>query len=248
MKLSPPVLLIVAAVALVAGCGTDDDPQAKVKAAVHAFVDDNRCDVMSDRNVAQGYASAREGRRACEAQIKAGDVGIEKGQYEITRVAVGDDRATATLALDDGGQRVYRLVKGGPVGWQVDGLTERFLTRVGKPLRYRDTTTIDSADNAIDARVTVRSVKAAPGEVSAAVEIASLARKPFEFSVLDFSVLDRRGNRHVASGRPGLLQIAPGKTARGTVSFRLPPGATATEVRLRSRLNEDSAPLRWKLS
>src|SRR5688572_19374915 len=92
------VIPMIVAVLTLAGCGSDDkssgvdsDQAPKVEEALQAWLDDNRCDLMSDRWAAEGYTDADEGRADCEEQNEAGDVGIEAGEYAVADVkTIGD--------------------------------------------------------------------------------------------------------------------------------------------------------------
>jgi hypothetical protein len=244
---------------LLSACGGDTQPSSPpderpaVEAAARAWIDGDRCDLLSDRYAKEGFETVAAGRGACEEEK---DPGIRRGQYDVVGVTSRGSVASATLRLKDGGERTYRLVKGGSMGWQIDGREERFRARIGQPLRVMQQFEIDGRESFVDARVTVGSVRVlrrlrdryqdqairTPGQkfVRARVTVKSVATKRFTFLVNDFSVVDSRGQTATEAGTAtftpylrgtGTPSLAPGETIRGYVSFQLPIKSAVKEIR-----------------
>lgn len=261
------LLTIVAAAVLVAACGggdsddngsgagSSDDPKAaraEVESVLRQWIDKDDCSLMSDRYAAEGFASAEEGVKACEEE----GPGLRAGEYTIRNVEVRNRSAVATLAVEPGGERIYELVKGGAMGWEIDGVSRRFRGTVGDSFQYVDAYEINGEPVTVDAVLTVLSVKdrARPNVskhllagierrgrrwVRVRVRVKSDGRDSFDLSTSDFKLVDSNGQRYEpdfqafepALGQ-GTLNLSQGDRATGYIGFQVPDKAVVSEVRL----------------
>ena len=239
--------------------GTD---LARAKAAAERYVDDNDCALESDRYAAEGYQSAKEGHEACRAST---DPGLQAGEYTVKAGSVTGDTARVVLALNGGGLRTYDLVRGGPSGWLIDGLTERLRGVVGDTFTFRDSYEQNGNPVNVDLRVTVVSVKdnvAAPefspagrGQrwVRARVRIRSRGKESFSQSTDDFKLVDATGQRYTAVGSAfqptlgnGGVDLSQGDTVLGYLGFKVPSKARIRTIRLDPTFSSGSPP-EWRI-
>ena len=71
----------------------------------------------SDRYTAEGFSSAEEGEKACEEE----GPGLRAGDYTIQNVEIPTARRWQRWRSKPGGDRSYDLVRGGAMGWEIDG-------------------------------------------------------------------------------------------------------------------------------
>ena len=119
-----PALLVVALLAT--GCGNEPErrastPRPAPEATVAQWVRTGDCGLWTDRNVAQGYSSVAEGRRACQEQ--ADRTPVER--YRVQTSHVNGNRATVVLALAGDKRYVFSLVTDARRRWRLDDFEER---------------------------------------------------------------------------------------------------------------------------
>lgn len=242
--------------------------QAKVERAVRQWVDKDDCSMMSDRYAAEGVGSAAEGQRQCELATQA-NPGLQAGQYSISRVSVTDQSAEVRLALKPAGYRTYTLVRGGRLGWEIDGRSEQLVGNVGDTFPYRDSFELDGRQVFPYVEITVLSVKdpARPNAnpyvvknvekarhrfVRTRIRLKSLGKESFGFSTYDFKAVDEQGQRYDPDSQVfepalgnGSVDLTNGDKATGYLGFQLPDKAKLTEIRFSGASSDD--PIIWKV-
>lgn len=269
------LLLTLFTVAGLAGCGGSSprdaaqrprqtDPEADRAAAeraVHRWVDDDDCTMLSERFAAEGFASADEGRADCERHE---DRGLRAGEYAITRTTlISNDQARAELRLNEGGTRSYGLVREGG-RWRIDSFAERFKGRVGDTFTLRDAYEQDGTAVTVNVRVTLLAVKddasspqyfpadAGKRWVRARFRLKSRSPSNFNQSTGDFKLVGGDGARYLADGaafEPSLgnggVDLSQGDVVTGYLGFMVPKKAKLHEIRLNPV--SGGAPLQWTL-
>jgi hypothetical protein len=269
------LLLTVFVVAGLGGCGDSSpqdasqrrpqtDPAAKRAAAeraVHQWVDDDNCAMMSERFAAEGFASADEGRADCERHE---DRGLRAGEYEITRTTlVSKDQARAELRVKEGGTRTYGLVREGG-RWRIDTFEERFKGKVGDTFTLKDAYEQNGTPVTVNVRVTLLAVKdnapspqyfppdAGKRWVRARFRLKSRSPSNFSQSTGDFKLVGGDGARYLSDGaafEPSLgnggVDLSQGDIVTGYLGFMVPKKAKLKEIRL--NIASGGAPLEWTL-
>lgn len=278
VQLSPRRACAVVLLTLLAGCGAEaesprlDGGTGKVDPApaervLKAYLDDDRCDLLSDR-IAETIASTPQGGRALCAQGQLPvDALVEPDGYRVTSREVIDGEGIFTIELVDGGERDYVLTPGGKDGFLIDEVATRTEAEIGEPLalQARDTPTAEP----VDARVTVVSLERVPAsELSvdeyvstfdkyyrARIRVRSRSGRPEEVGSVGFSLAQENGFKVAEPRVPfsdigGLLPSVtpPGKTVSGYLFFAVPNDkrATPTQVILTRGTGNIGAKLVWK--
>ncbi|MDQ8043474.1 MAG: hypothetical protein AAGC46_01470 [Solirubrobacteraceae bacterium] len=170
-RLPVPRSAATAALLLVLGlsaCGEKPlpgPPTSKVdpSTAEHAlrdYLDNDRCDLLSDTMASAISPNPSDGRLACENGALPVDAYVRPGQYTITRREIIDGNGIFSIALKDGGTRDYVLTPGGPDKFQIDQVTSHTTALIGEPLRLQARLTATSP--LVDARVVVDSIARIP--------------------------------------------------------------------------------------
>ena len=236
--------------------------RADAERVVHGWIDDDNCSLMSDRLAAEGYGSAAEGRAACS---KDTDPGLQAGQYTLTSVTVQGQRATARLALTEGGTRTINLVRGGRSGWEIDATDDEFKGHIGDTFTLRDSYEQDGVPVTVDLRITPLSVTdpARPPRFFAAgnrqrwvrirLKLHSRSASHFNQSTDGFKLVDNHSQRYTADGaafQPSLgnggVDLSRGDTVEGYLGFKVPRTATMKVLRTAPTFS-GGAPLEWLL-
>lgn len=145
-----------------AGCGVEAKPTEQVtapgdpapaKQALRLYLDNDRCDLMSDRYAESLDPDPATARKLCAKGHVPVDMLVEHGQYRIKDAELIDGNGIIRIELKDGGIRDYTLTPGGPAKFQVDSVTSTFKAEYGQPLRLQAREDIDAEP--VDARIIV---------------------------------------------------------------------------------------------
>lgn len=245
--------------ALVGGCGESAEevaPSGRVDPAaaekvLRSYLDDDRCDLLSDRLAETIAPSADDGRRLCtEGQLPV-DTLVSPGDYKVVDAEIIDGEGLFTIRLKDGGERDYTLIPGGPDGFQVDEVVNRTTVEIGKPLRLQARDTPVSAP--VDARVTVLSLERVPASklspdeyvtsldkyYKARIRVRSRSDSPIEVGSLGFTLEQENGVKVAETRVPysnigGLLPsiVPPNGTVSGYLFFAVPNVGVATPTQV----------------
>lgn len=242
------------------GAKTTADAGAERKAVLattSSWIDDDDCAAMSDSFAAEGYGSASEGRRACEADDTPG---LERGDYSVGRVTVSGRRASVRLRLAPDRAYVLGLVHT-PAGWRVDSSREELTAQVGRSLPLREDYLKNGTPVTIAARIAVVAIEDAEPPAGAleagtgkhwvrvAMRADSTGGEPLEPKAFDLSALSSGGIRldpvQKAPFTPRFgfedTRFPRGTTATGFVTFAVEDGQSVREVDLTS-----TGPDRWR--
>jgi hypothetical protein len=161
--------LLAVATLLVSGCGLEAKPDAKVtkpgdpapaERALRLYLDDDRCDVMSDDFAERLDPDPDRARRLCEDGVVPVDALVQRGQYTVKDAELIDGEGIIRIVLDDGGIRDYTLVPGGPEAFQVDQVKSTTVVEYGESLRLQARESIKAEP--VDAKITVESLRRVP--------------------------------------------------------------------------------------
>ncbi|MFT4034457.1 MAG: hypothetical protein QM679_02650 [Patulibacter sp.] len=158
------VLLLVATT--LAGCGVEAKPQegitkpgdpAPAVRALRLYLDDDRCDLLSDRFAEAIDPDPDRGRALCKQGRLPVDALVEPGQYMVKDAELIDGNGVIRVLLKDGGIRDYTLIPGGPERFSVDDVKTTMAAEYGEPLRLQAREAPESEP--VDARITVVSLR-----------------------------------------------------------------------------------------
>ncbi len=160
---------LVLLAASLGGCGVEAKPTAQVASpgdpapaerALRLYLDDDRCDLLSNAFAESIDPDPARGRALCAKDRLPVDALVQRGQYTIKDAEIINGEGVIRVVLDDGGIRDYTLVPGGPEKFLVDRVKSTSTAMVGQPLRLqaRDTPTSEP----VDARITVLSLQRVP--------------------------------------------------------------------------------------
>lgn len=261
--------------ALVASCGEAVDKASptgpvdpsQAEAVLRSYLDDDRCDLLSDRLAETISPSADDGRRLCAAGQLPVDALVRPGQYTIASKEIIDGEGLFTVKLDDGGERDYVLTPGGDAGFRVDEVTTRTTAEFGEPLRLQARATPTS--DPVDARVTVEGIERVPRSKLSVdeyvtsldkyyrvrIRVRSRSEEPIVVGSLSFYLAQENGVR-VAEPRPAYSDIGealpstvpPNATVAGYLFFAVPNAkiATPSQVVFSLGTGETGAKLVWR--
>ncbi len=245
----PSALLCAALLAAVlAGCGAKvvETAPTKVDAApaervLRQYLDNDRCDLLSDTWAARIGTSAAEGRELCENGRLPVDAAVRPGEYEVTDAEIIDEQGLVSIKLRDGGTRDYVLIPGGDEGFQVDSVEKQTETDVGKPLRLQARLGADTP--LVDVRMTVRKLERVREKdlsedefitslnhyYRVRVRIQNLREEPAEVGSLGFSLAQENGFQvgepqpaFSQIGSPLPTQVPPNGSVKGDLFFAIP--------------------------
>lgn len=260
-------------VSLIAGCGANvvETTPKKLDAApaervLRDYLDNDRCDLLSDAWAARIGTSAAAGRELCENGRLPVDAAVRPGEYEVTSKEIIDGQGLVSIELRDGGTRDYVLVPGGDEGFLVDSVEKHTETEVGKPLRLQ--ARLGAGTDLIDARITVRKLERVPEKdlsedeyvtslnryYRVRVRIQNLRDEPVEVGSLGFSLAQENGFK-VGEPQPAFSQIGsplptrvpPNGSVKGDLFFAIPNAAIAKPAQVWFEMGEgdSSAKLIW---
>lgn len=247
-RLLPAFAGLALGASLLAGCGADVvqttpekvDP-APAEAALRDYLDNDRCDLLSDAALERIGTTADEGRELCANGQLPVDAAVRPGQYRVTDAEIIADEGLVTIALNDGGTRDYVLVPDGDGGFLVDKVRTHTETDVGKPLRL--TSRLGADTPIVDARVTVRSLTRVPeSQLSqdeyvtsldryyrVRVRIQNLRDEPTEVGSLGFTLAQENGFKvgdpqpsFSEIGAPLPTEVPPNGAVKGDLFFAIP--------------------------
>jgi hypothetical protein len=159
--------LVVAS--LMGACGVEAEPDEKVSKpadpapavrALRLYLNDDRCDLLSDAMAEAIDPDPDRGRRLCSDGRLPVDALVSRGQYAIDDAEVIDGEGIIRITLDDGGIRDYTLIPGGPEQYLIDRVKSTATAEYGESLRLQARE--DSGSEPVDARITVVSLKRIP--------------------------------------------------------------------------------------
>lgn len=263
-RLLPVALAVLLGLPVLAGCGAEVaqttpekvDPAPAV-AALRAYLDEDRCDLLSDAWAERIGTTADAGREMCAHGHLPVDAAVRAGEYEITDAEVVGGEGLITIELNDGGTRDYVLVPGGEDGFQVDQVRVHSQTDVGKPLRLQSRLGVDAP--LVDARITVRSLTRVPeSQLSydeyvtsldryyrVRVRIKNLRDEPAEVGSLGFSLAQENGFKvgepqpsFSDIGTPLPTKVPPLATVKGDLFFAIPNVEIARPAQVWFRMGE----------
>jgi hypothetical protein len=234
---------------LTAGCGevaAPTTPSGKVdpgpaERVLRAYLDDDRCDLLSDRLATSIAPNPDDGRTLCARGQEPVDMLVRRGQYEVTDAEIIDGDGLFTIKLDDGGTRDYVLKPGGDDKFQIDQVTVHTAAQYGEPLRLQ-ARAIPQAPP-VDARITVDSLERIPEKKlsddeyvsnfsqywKAHVTVKSRSKADEDLPVIAFLLQQKQGVTISQAQIPfsdigGLLpsKLKPGQKVSGYVFFVVP--------------------------
>lgn len=244
----PATLAAALGVLAIAGCGADVvettpekiDP-APAEAALRQYLDNDRCDLLSDAWLERIGTTVDDGRELCANGQLPVDAAVRPGEYEVTDAEIIGDEGLVTIELEDGGTRDYVLVPGGEDGFLVDHVRTHTETDIGKPLRLQSRLGADTP--IVDARITVRSLTRVPESrlsqdeyvtsldryYRVRVRIENLRDEPAEIGSLGFSLAQENGFKvgepqplFSQIGTPLPTEIPPNGAVKGDLFFAIP--------------------------
>lgn len=258
----PALLASAVAAAALAGCGaevTQTTPEkvdpAPAVAVLRDYLDNDRCDLLSDAWLGRIGTSADAGRELCENGQLPVDAAVRPGQYEVTAAEIVGDEGLVTIELKDGGTRDYVLVPGGDDGFLVDTVRTHTETDIGKPLRL--TSRLGAETPLVDARITVRNLTRVPESklsqdeyvtsldryYRVRVRVENLRDEPVEVGSLGFSLAQENGFK-VGEPQPSFSQIGtplptrvpPNAAVKGDLFFAIPNARIAKPAQVWFRM------------
>lgn len=161
--------VLLAASVVSAGCGLESKPTeqagkpgdpAPAERALRLYLDDDRCDLMSDAYAESIDPDPDTARKLCANGRQPVDMLVKRGQYTIQDPELIDGNGVMRVVLKDGGYRDYTLVPGGPEQFQVDTVKSTTTAEYGQPLRLQARE--DAQAEPVDARITVVSLERIP--------------------------------------------------------------------------------------
>ncbi len=153
------------------------------------YLDDDRCDLMSDTFAESLDPDPDRARRLCEAGTVPVDMLVAPGQYTLEDAEVIDRKGIVRIVLKDGGIRDYTLIPGGPEGYLVDQLKTTTKAEYGESLRLQARESPKAEP--VDAAITVLSLRRVPMSELSADEFASSLDRYYLLRVRIRSLSDR---------------------------------------------------------
>lgn len=241
------------------------DP-APAERVLTAYLDDDRCDLLSDRKAGTIAPDPEAGRQLCERGQLPVDAMVKPGQYEVTDAEIIDGNGLFTVELNDGGTRDYVLIPGGDEGFQVDSVENNTEVDLGEPLRLQARP--KPTEPPADARITVRRVdRLSVDELSddefvsslnhyyrVRVRVQNLIDEPIVVGSTGFTLVQKDGVAVGETQAPfsdiGPLlpsTVAPGDAVSGYLFFVIPSAKIArpTQVRFSMGTGYTGAELIW---
>lgn len=181
-----------------AGCGLEAKPEEKItkpgdpapaERALRLYLDDDRCDLMSDDFAESLDPDPDRARSMCEAGTVPVDALVSRGQYTVKDAEVIDRKGLVRIILKDGGIRDYTLIPGGPEGYLVDQVKSTMTAEYGESLRLQARESPKAEP--VDAAITVLSLKRVPMRKLSADEFASSLDRYYLLRVRIRSLSDR---------------------------------------------------------
>lgn len=195
---APSLVALACASVVIAGCGLEATPEEKVtkpgdpvpaERALRLYLDDDRCDLMSDRYAEALDPDPDRARRLCESGTVPVDALVRPGEYTVKDAEVIDEQGIVRVLLKDGGIRDYTLVPGGPEGYLVDQLKTTTTAEYGESLRLQARESPKAEP--VDAAITVLSLKRVPMSKLSEDEFASSLDRYYLLRVRIRSLSDR---------------------------------------------------------
>ncbi|MBJ7471273.1 MAG: hypothetical protein JHD16_08215, partial [Solirubrobacteraceae bacterium] len=269
----PPALLGAAlCAAVLAGCGKVEQvvptkvDAAPAERALRQYLDNDRCDLLSDAWALRIGETPAAGRELCENGRLPVDAAVRPGEYEVTDAEVIDEQGLVSIELRDGGTRDYVLVPGGDEGFLVDSVQSNTEVDVGKPLRLQARLGADTP--LIDARITVRRLERIPEKdlsvdefvtsldryYRVRIRIQNLRDEPADVGTLGFTLAQENGFK-VGEPKPAFSQIGtplpstvpPNGAVKGDLFFAIPSVEIARPAQVWFQMGEgdSGAKLVW---
>lgn len=263
----------LAAALLLAGCGAHVEQQTVTKVdpapaerVLRDYLDNDRCDLLSDAWAERIGTTADDGRELCENGRLPVDAAVRPGQYTVTDAEIVDGEGLVTIELEDGGTRDYVLTPGGDEGFEVDRVRIHSETDVGKPLRLQSRLGADTP--LVDVRITVKSLTRVPERdlsqdeyvtsldryYRVGVRIRNLRDEPTDVGSLGFSLAQENGFK-VGEPQPSFSEIGtplptrvpPNGVVRGDLFFAIPNVDIAKPAQVWFRMGDgtSTAKLVW---
>lgn len=192
-------LVALACVSVVAaGCGLESTPEEKItkpgdpapaERALRLYLDDDRCDLMSDDFAETLDPDPDRARRMCEAGTLPVDALVRPGEYTVKDAEVIDRKGLVRIILKDGGIRDYTLAPGGREGYRVESLKTTTTAEYGDSLRLQARESPKAEP--VDAAITVLSLKRVPMSKLSEDEFASSLDRYYLLRVRIRSLSDR---------------------------------------------------------
>jgi hypothetical protein len=181
-----------------AGCGLEAKPEEKItkpgdpapaERALRLYLDDDRCDLMSDDFAERLDPDPDRARSLCESGVVPVDALVSAGQYTVKDAEVIDREGIVRIILKDGGIRDYTLIPGGPEGYLVDQVKSTMTAEYGESLRLQARESPKAEP--VDAAITVLSLKRVPMSKLSADEFATSLDRYYLLRVRIRSLSDR---------------------------------------------------------
>ncbi len=270
----PPALLSAALGAVVlAGCGAELESTTPEKVdatpaeeVLRQYLDNDRCDLLSDAWLARIGETADEGRELCENGRLPVDAAVRPGEYEVTSREVIDGEGLVSIELKDGGTRDYVLVPGGSEKFLVDSVEKHTEADVGEPLRLQARAGAET--ELTDARITVRRLERVPEKdlsideyvtslnryYRVRVRVQNLRDEPTEIGSLGFTLAQVNGFKvgepqpaFSQIGSPLPTQVPPNGVVKGDLFFAIPNAEIAkpAQVWFQMGQGDSGAKLVW---
>lgn len=232
------------------GCGLEAKPTeqagkpgdaAPAKRALRLYLDDDRCDLMSDTYSAAIDPDPARARKLCEQGQIPVDALVRPGEYRIKDAEVIDGNGVIRVELKDGGIRDYTLIPGGPEKFLVDALTSTSEAEYGQPLRLQARP--DPEASAVDVAITPLRLRRVPVKDLSSdeyttfmdtyyllrVRMASRSDKPqlvgttgFQLATKDGIPISTPRSMYTDLGKPLPGVLKPHETNTGDVFFAVP--------------------------
>lgn len=161
--------VLAAGLLLLTGCGLEAKPDevvtkpgdpAPAERALRLYLDDDRCDLMTDRFAESLDPDPDRARRMCEDGVLPVDALVRRGEYRVEDAEVIDGNGIIRITLKDGGIRDYTLVPGGPEAFQIDQVKSTTTAEFGQSLRLQARESPRAEP--VDAKITVESLRRVP--------------------------------------------------------------------------------------
>ncbi len=273
LRLPPALLGAALGALLLAGCGAEVKTSAPTKVdatpaeqVLRQYLDNDRCDLLSDAWLKRIGETPDEGRELCENGRLPVDAAVRPGEYEVTSKEIIDGEGLVSIRLNDGGTRDYVLVPSGDDGFLVDSVIKHTETTVGKPLRLQARAGAET--DLTDARITVRRLERVPEKdlsvdeyvtslnryYRVRVRVENLRDEPTEIGSLGFTLAQENGFKvgepqpaFSQIGSPLPTQVPPNGVVKGDLFFAIPNAEIARPAQVWFEMGEgdSGAKLVW---